>query len=88
MPVVKFGSFWIANKSALTKAMENETIRTRRGRKTDAERVEIQAVRTEIEPPVLNSEFGGKQAYSPKRILKSAVKAKLARKPPTKTKKE
>jgi hypothetical protein len=86
VPVVKFGSFWIGNKSALTKAFENNLLRTRRGRKTDAERAEIEAIRTEAEQAFLNLLSDGKQAYSPEQNLKSEAKPKLVRKPPTKAK--
>ncbi|MGE3992926.1 hypothetical protein [Pseudorhodoplanes sp.] len=86
VPVTKFGQFWIANRSALMKAMENETIRTRRGRKTDAERIEIQAVRAEVQPQILNSEIGGKLADNRARDLKPKAKSKLPSKPPTKAK--
>lgn len=45
VPVTRFGQFWLANRSALAKAMEHETIRRRRGPKTEAEKAEIEAAR-------------------------------------------
>ena len=33
LPVVRIGSIWLANKSALLKAAENDAIRIKRGRK-------------------------------------------------------
>ncbi len=86
IPVTKFGQFWIANKSALTKAMENESIRTRPGRKTDEERAAIQAVRTEAEQKISKSAWAGKLSEEQKQNLKSEAKPKLATKPAIKAK--